>query len=46
MELLRTGTILVFEELEVIIRYCAWNVLGKSFIREWWIGRGKSLGSM
>ncbi|CAG8783740.1 3406_t:CDS:2 [Dentiscutata erythropus] len=36
------------KELEgaIVIRYCVWNVLEKSFIREWWGGRGRSGGSI
>ena len=43
---LRTGIILVFEGLGVVIRYCVWSVLGKSFMGEWWDGRGRSGGSI
>ena len=46
LERSRIGIILGFEGLGVIIRYFALNVLGKSFIREWLIGRGKSGGSI
>ena len=46
MELLRIGIILGFEGLGVVIRYCVWSVLGRSFIGGWWIGRGRSLGSI
>jgi len=35
MELLRTGIILVFGGWVVDIRYCAWSVLGGSFIIGW-----------
>ena len=45
-ELLRTGIILTFEGLGVLIRYFALNVWGKSFIGGWWGGRERSLGNI
>ena len=35
-----------FGGLRVNGRYCVWSVLGRGFIREWWIGRGRSGGSI
>ena len=43
---LRIGIIQGFEGLGVVIRYCAWGVLGKSFMGGWVGGRGKCGGSI
>ena len=45
-EWLKTEIALTFEGWVVVIRYCAWGVLGRNFISEWWGGRGRSGGSI
>jgi len=37
---------LTFGELVQFIRYCVWNVWGKSFIGGWVVGRGRLGGSI
>jgi hypothetical protein len=46
LERLRIGMTRNFEGFAQFIRYFAWNVWERSVIREWLIGRGRSLGSI